>query len=197
MKKPIVLTGPSGVGKTTIAQYLERKYPEKFKAFDTGDVFKAKLALAYHHEFQADQVYTGTEAFEWFIKNKFERGVQLYEQLKADGIVKGKDIIAWIEPDRAVCPDLPTRFVRAAAQVYADRCLITSAINNEEFEYLLNEFWGVGVFSVSLNCVDPVKRLSGDNRSPVTGVAWDFNVEYQIQDSLFVAEGIHSRYLNT
>jgi GTPase SAR1 family protein len=189
MKRPVILTGASGSGKTTILQYLAKKYPDQMFAMDTGDYFKAKFALAYDRTFVAPPVMlTGVEAFRWFVDTQMDRGVALYEAFKKSGEISGHGVINWIETDRALMADMPARAVFATAKHRADKHLLTTAINESELHYLRDLF--DYPFVVCLHCENPKSR-NGDNRTPVS--EWECNevYRYRLEQSYTVADSIY------
>lgn len=182
----IILTGLSGVGKTTIASILEREFG--FLAFDTGDLWKAKYSLAVADEFKPDRVYKKGEALEWFMSSGlFERGIHLYNEFKRYRPKMAEQICTWIELDREYDDALPSKTVLAMVNQYSDRHIVTSAINDNELRHLI-DLRLPNLMIVKLICTNRVERPA-DNRQEITlSTPNDFIIgDYRIEQTSEVA----------
>jgi len=169
--KLIILNGPSGCGKTTT--WLPR-LSEALNApiCDTGDLFKAQLGYqrligSGRYSWQPKAVKTGIDAFgEFYASGRYAVGLGEYDRQKRAGECTGYDIIEHIETLRALCPDIASRSVRVMQQALGADLLLTTAINQEEFEDLIGIY---GVKNCSLVTLLPEETVSraGDNRSMV------------------------------
>jgi hypothetical protein len=184
----IILTGSSGCGKSYQMSYA--KTFDGVDAVDTGDLFKALYALVRLDKTLIPlDVLTGDDALENFVLQNLNFGVAKYEQLKGSGI-SGKRIIYFIETLRALCPDLPARWVRKYAEIMEPKTLVTSAINEAELGYLINQFCAdTQIDTVALRCENPVVR-QGDNRTPVEEHYCDRSYHYRLENSLEIMNGI-------
>jgi hypothetical protein len=162
-------------------------------AADTGDLFKALYALAKEDSllsFSTPNNLTGSFALEYFIRADLERGVAIYEQKKRDGDISGNEIIYFIETLRALCPDLPARWVRKYSEIMEPKTLVTTAINEAELGYLINLFCvDTNIATVALRCENPVER-QGDNRTPVEEHYCDRSYHYRLENSLEIMNEI-------
>jgi hypothetical protein len=185
----IILTGSSGCAKTTMMSYA--KTFDGVDAVDTGDLFKALYALTYKSEMLYPLgILTGEEALSDFIIQNLVHGVALYERLKQEREITGNKIIYFIETLRALCPDLPSRWVRKYAEITKPKTLVTTAINEAELGYLINQFCvDTNIDTVALRCENPVVR-QGDNRTPVEEHYCDRSYHYRLENSLEIMNEI-------
>jgi hypothetical protein len=168
--KVIILTGPSGCGKTTMFNYA-KMHVTGVDCLESADWFKARLALAMTGQLSApNTVNIGKDAFEYFVKTDLEHGLEIYEELKADGTITGYDIIQYIEAERWLIRDLPSIVVGKYLDFNPKNAdvFISAAINDEELYYLHQKTWmrGFDTYVVDLLCENPVKRTTGGNRKP-------------------------------
>jgi hypothetical protein len=168
--KVIILTGASGIGKTHMFNYAKEHFLG-VDCLESADWFKARLALAMTGQLSAPhQINIGKDAFEYFVKTDLEHGLEVYEKLKADGTITGYDIIQYIEAERWLISDLPSVVIGKYLDFNYKNAdvFITAAINDEELYYLHQKTWvrGVDTYVVDLQCVNPVMRTAGDNRTP-------------------------------
>jgi hypothetical protein len=184
----IILTGGSGIGKSSMANYA--KTFDGVDAVDTGDLFKALYALVSLDKTLIPlEILTGDDALENFVLQNLNYGITKYERLKGSGI-SGKRIIYFIETLRALCPDLPARWVRKYAEIREPKTLVTTAINESELGYLINQFCAdTQIDTVALRCENPVIR-QGDNRVPVPEHLCDRSYHYRLEDSLEIMNEI-------
>lgn len=188
--KLIILTGYSGCGKSTMLNYAKSFWLENVDSVDTGDLFKAILAMSKKGELNPHKVLTDLDALSHFVSNKLGRGVYFYEELKISGEISGTEIIYFIETLRALCPDLPSRWVYQYSQIVKPDVLVTTAINDAELNYLVNWFEKENQIEViALKCSNPVVR-DGDNRAPVEEHSCDRTFRYELKQSLEVMHKI-------
>jgi hypothetical protein len=192
--KLVILTGPSGCGKSQMLKRAMRY--AGVHSMDTGDLFKAQLALSKTQSMSIPGPLTGEDAFTHFIENNLDFGVSLYESMKRLGEIAGAEIIYWIETLRATCPDLPSRSVATYAKIKQPEVMITAAINVRELGYLRHHFLenrlvDIGdIYAVYLDCENPVKRTTGDNRNPVPESRCVLKYWYRLEESSDVLDKI-------
>jgi hypothetical protein len=193
MKKLIVLTGPSGVGKTT-TWYPAMECLLNAVPLDTGGVFKSLFGLATSGV-APDYVLTGMDALLRFrFSEDYHRGLEEYEYAKSQNEGVGAAIIRFIECPRAVCPDLPARLTVGLLNSLPDGSVAaTDAINSEELLGLRELALGhdIECYQVALNCLNPVKR-GGDNRTPA-GTKDALTLTYPLEDLNEKLEGFIHR----
>lgn len=187
--KLIILTGLSGCAKSTMMKYT--KTFDGVNSVDTGDLFKAMFANALTSDFGNPlEVLTGQNALKEFVSTELTVGVNRYERLKQEGKISGTQIIFWIETLRALCPDLPARWVYQYSQIVKPKILVTTAINDIELNYLVNWFEKENQIEIiALRCSNPVVR-DGDNRTPVEEHSCDRTFRYELKQSLEVMHEI-------
>jgi hypothetical protein len=173
---------------TTMMSYA--KTFDGVDAVDTGDLFKALYALVSLDKTLIPlEILTGDDALENFVLQNLNYGITKYERLKGSGI-SGKRIIYFIETLRALCPDLPARWVRKYAEIMEPKTLVTTAINESELGYLVNQFCvDTQIDTVALRCENPVVR-QGDNRVPVPEHLCDKTFRYSLAQSLEIMNEI-------
>jgi hypothetical protein len=190
--KLIILTGASGVGKTTMMNYA--KTFDSVDAVDPGDLFKAQLALAKKDclgtvatpSFPCHRI----QSLKYFIKYDLKPGLALYERMKKTGEITGKEISYFIETLRFLCSDLPSRWVYEYGQIIGSKTLVTTAINDEGLNDLVALFEKEHqIEAIALRCVDRVERR-GDNRIEVEQHLCDRTYIYELRESLEIMHEI-------
>jgi hypothetical protein len=162
MKTLVILSGGAGFGKTHMMNYIERTYISTI-SLTTGDYHKIKYGLgclASQRFPELPPVLLGEDALQRYIFDNRDLGLAAYEaRKKHDTEQTNREIIRFIESDRGVVPDFPSRAMLKLAACAPDNVVVTDVINLEELKYLLDLVAIDGnyshVYVAKLICKDP------------------------------------------